>query len=152
MIYVLHVSSRACCGLGSPVRFANLPATPLGSVARSVHRLQWVERAQTLRQPGLKWAWFNGLGYCSWENLWGQWNGISPRDGTVDSPSDTSRSHTPACQFDARLCRRADVKVRRVPALLTVVFFGAKYFFEAMSLGRSEKKTRPNRKPVGSGY
>ena len=50
------------------------------------HLLQWVERAQTMRQPGLKWAWFNGLGYCSWENLWGQWNGISPRDGTVASP------------------------------------------------------------------
>jgi hypothetical protein len=26
-------------------------------------------------------AWFNGVGYVSWESVWGQWNGITPRDG-----------------------------------------------------------------------
>ena len=26
-------------------------------------------------------AYFNGLGYESWENVWGTWNGIIPRDG-----------------------------------------------------------------------
>jgi iron(II)-dependent oxidoreductase len=27
----------------------------------------------------LQYAWFNGMGYCAWENIWGIWNGIAPR-------------------------------------------------------------------------
>ena len=45
------------------------------------HTSQRVERKQTMRQRGLKWSWFNGVGYCSWENVFGHWSGISPRDG-----------------------------------------------------------------------
>ena len=30
------------------------------------HLTQWVERGQTKRQPGLKWAFFNGNGYNTW--------------------------------------------------------------------------------------
>eukprot|EP00939_MAST-03C_sp_MAST-3C-sp1_P000739 g739.t1 len=29
----------------------------------------------------LQTAWFNGIGYESWENVWGTWNGITQRDG-----------------------------------------------------------------------
>jgi len=29
----------------------------------------------------VQFAWFNGDGYESWENVWGTWNGIVPRDG-----------------------------------------------------------------------
>jgi formylglycine-generating enzyme required for sulfatase activity len=28
----------------------------------------------------LQYAFFNGVGYVSWENIWGIWNGITPRD------------------------------------------------------------------------
>jgi formylglycine-generating enzyme required for sulfatase activity len=28
----------------------------------------------------LQYAFFNGVGYVSWENVWGIWNGITPRD------------------------------------------------------------------------
>lgn len=45
------------------------------------HTSEWVERHATMRQPGLKWAFFNGVGYNTWENVWGSWNGISPKDG-----------------------------------------------------------------------
>ena len=27
----------------------------------------------------LQYAWFNGMGYCAWENIWGIWNGVAPR-------------------------------------------------------------------------
>ena len=29
----------------------------------------------------LQFAFFNGVGWESWENVWGIWNGITPRDG-----------------------------------------------------------------------
>src|SRR5437879_11649125 len=29
----------------------------------------------------LQFAFFNGIGWESWENIWGIWNGITPRDG-----------------------------------------------------------------------
>lgn len=32
------------------------------------------------RSSELQYAWFNGDGYESWENIWGIWNGITPRD------------------------------------------------------------------------
>ena len=28
----------------------------------------------------LQYAFFNGVGWESWENIWGIWNGITPRD------------------------------------------------------------------------
>lgn len=33
------------------------------------------------RTDDLQYAFFNGAGYVSWENVWGIWNGITPRDG-----------------------------------------------------------------------
>jgi formylglycine-generating enzyme required for sulfatase activity len=36
--------------------------------------------AQT-KTNDLQSAWFNGCGYETWENVWGTWNGIAPRDG-----------------------------------------------------------------------
>ena len=33
------------------------------------------------RNDALQHAWFNGIGYVAWENVWGIWNGITPRDG-----------------------------------------------------------------------
>jgi iron(II)-dependent oxidoreductase len=33
------------------------------------------------RTDMLQYAFFNGAGYESWENVWGIWNGVTPRDG-----------------------------------------------------------------------
>ena len=45
------------------------------------HKTQWVGRHDVLRQPALKWAFFNGNGYATWESVFGSWNGISLKDG-----------------------------------------------------------------------
>ncbi|KAL1503325.1 hypothetical protein AB1Y20_011377 [Prymnesium parvum] len=37
---------------------------------------RWAKR----KTDNLQAAWFNGAGYESWENVWGTWNGIVPRD------------------------------------------------------------------------
>ena len=60
-----------------------LPEPPL------VARWKWFEprhmthvcdRWQTHRTDNLQAAWFNGVGYETWENVWGTWNGLTPRD------------------------------------------------------------------------
>src|SRR5260370_4351540 len=32
------------------------------------------------KTDNLQFAFFNGIGWESWENIWGIWNGITPRD------------------------------------------------------------------------
>ena len=38
------------------------------------------ERWTRDKTDDLQYAFFNGVGYESWENIWGIWNGITPRD------------------------------------------------------------------------
>jgi hypothetical protein len=33
------------------------------------------------RNDDMQQVFFNGAGYVSWENVWGIWNGFTPRDG-----------------------------------------------------------------------
>jgi formylglycine-generating enzyme required for sulfatase activity len=60
------------------------PFTPL------VDRYKWLEprhmvnisdRWNRSKTNNLQFAFFNGVGWESWENIWGIWNGITPRDG-----------------------------------------------------------------------
>jgi formylglycine-generating enzyme required for sulfatase activity len=44
------------------------------------HMVHISERFARNRTAGLQAAFFNGVGYESWENVWGIWNGISSRD------------------------------------------------------------------------
>jgi iron(II)-dependent oxidoreductase len=55
-----------------------------------VDRFKWLEprhmvnisdRWNRTKTDDLQFAFFNGVGWESWENIWGIWNGISPRDG-----------------------------------------------------------------------
>ena len=60
------------------------PFTPL------IDRYKWLEprhmvnisdRWNRNKTNNLQFAFFNGIGWESWENIWGIWNGITPRDG-----------------------------------------------------------------------
>ena len=44
------------------------------------HMVNVCERWAQDRTDGLQSAFFNGVGYESWENVWGIWNQITPRD------------------------------------------------------------------------
>jgi iron(II)-dependent oxidoreductase len=59
------------------------PFTPL------VDRFKWLEPRHMVnishrwnrdKTDDLQFAFFNGIGWQSWENIWGIWNGITPRD------------------------------------------------------------------------
>ncbi len=54
-----------------------------------VDRYKWIEtrhmvnisdRWEVDKTSDLQFAFFNGIGWESWENIWGIWNGINPRD------------------------------------------------------------------------
>jgi gamma-glutamyl hercynylcysteine S-oxide synthase len=58
--------------------------------APGLDRFRWLEprhmvnisdRWNRSKTDDLQFAFFNGEGWESWENIWGIWNGISPRDG-----------------------------------------------------------------------
>lgn len=42
---------------------------------------RWQQNKATLAAT----AWFNGIGMESWENAWGTWNGMTPRDSQIYS-------------------------------------------------------------------
>jgi formylglycine-generating enzyme required for sulfatase activity len=55
----------------------------------TVSRFKWVETRHMVNicdrwnldhTSNLQFAFFNGIGFESWENVWGIWNGINPRD------------------------------------------------------------------------
>jgi gamma-glutamyl hercynylcysteine S-oxide synthase len=55
-----------------------------------VDRYKWLETRHMVnishrwnrdKTDDLQFAFFNGVGWESWENIWGIWNGITPRDG-----------------------------------------------------------------------
>jgi formylglycine-generating enzyme required for sulfatase activity len=61
----------------------SFPFTPM------IDRYKWLEtrhmvnisdRWNTDKTSDLQFAFFNGVGWESWENIWGIWNGINPRD------------------------------------------------------------------------
>ncbi|MGH9588729.1 MAG: formylglycine-generating enzyme family protein [Acidobacteriaceae bacterium] len=45
------------------------------------HQVNISDRWNRHKTNNLQYAFFNGEGWESWENIWGIWNGITPRDG-----------------------------------------------------------------------
>jgi len=88
-----------------------------------ISKLKWLEPRHVVnvcnrwarnKTDDLQYAFFNGAGYVSWENIWGIWNGLTPRDAEalrritkverqfapmLSSPD--WEPHTPTLQFGA---------------------------------------------------
>lgn len=59
------------------------PAAPMVSALKWLeprHMVDVCDRWNHSKVDNLQYAFFNGVGYESWENVWGIWNGIVPRD------------------------------------------------------------------------
>ena len=59
------------------------PNAPMVSVFKWLeprHMLNVCDRWNHSKVDNLQYAFFNGVGYESWENIWGIWNQITPRD------------------------------------------------------------------------
>lgn len=59
------------------------PVSPMVSALKwleSRHMVNISDRWNHSKVDNLQYAFFNGSGYVSWENIWGIWNGITPRD------------------------------------------------------------------------
>ena len=65
---------------GGPINNGGVMCVECAKWVEPRHLSQFVERNQIHRQPSLKWVFFNGDGYNTWESIWGGWNGISDRD------------------------------------------------------------------------
>lgn len=59
------------------------PFAPMASKAKWIeprHMQHVCDRWARDKTDNLQYAFFNGVGYASWENIWGIWNGITPRN------------------------------------------------------------------------
>ena len=87
----------------------------------SISRNKWLEPLHMVnvcrrwardKTDDLQYAFFNGVGYESWENVWGIWNGLNPRDAEAlrriaaierhyaeQVVSDQWEPHTPTLQY-----------------------------------------------------
>ena len=56
------------------------PVATYRAMTSGKHMVHMCERFAMFRTDGLQYAFFNGVGYEAWENVWGMWNQLTPRD------------------------------------------------------------------------
>merc|ERR1711892_179056 len=56
------------------------PVAAYKALTGGKHQVHIWERSAVDRTTGLQYAFLNGIGYESWENVWGMWNQITDRD------------------------------------------------------------------------
>ena len=57
------------------------PVSTYKAITKGKHLTHLCERSAIIRTDALQFAFFNGAGYESWENIWGNFNQFTPRDG-----------------------------------------------------------------------
>jgi len=62
-------------------RFQRIPTVDRFRWLEPRHQVNVEDRWSRDKTDNLQFAFFNGEGWQSWENIWGIWNGITPRDG-----------------------------------------------------------------------
>jgi gamma-glutamyl hercynylcysteine S-oxide synthase len=62
-------------------QFGFVPGVDRFRWLESRHMVNISDRWNRSKTDDLQYAFFNGEGWESWENIWGIWNGITPRDG-----------------------------------------------------------------------
>jgi iron(II)-dependent oxidoreductase len=62
-------------------RFPFTPLVSEGKLLEPRHMTNISDRWNRSKTDDLQFAFFNGVGVMTWENVWGLWNGITPRDG-----------------------------------------------------------------------
>ena len=62
------------------VDYQAVPGVDRYKLVESRHMTHVCRRESHDRTDELQLAWFNGTGFESWENIWGAWNGLTPRD------------------------------------------------------------------------
>ena len=61
-------------------KFAFVPQVDRFRWLETRHMVHVCDRWNRTKTDNLQFAFFNGAGWESWENIWGIWNGITPRD------------------------------------------------------------------------
>ena len=59
--------------------YTYIPGVSLYKWIEPLHQPIVNNRWASNKTDDLQYAFFNGIGYCAWENIWGIWNGIPPR-------------------------------------------------------------------------
>ena len=67
----------------SPLNPMTPPVSTYKAITHGKHLTHLCERWSTHRTDALQYAFFNGVGYESWENIWGIWNQLTPRDSSA---------------------------------------------------------------------
>jgi formylglycine-generating enzyme required for sulfatase activity len=59
--------------------YIKIPGVSLYKWLEPAHQPILNDRWAQNKTDDLQYAWFNGMGYCAWENIWGIWNGVPKR-------------------------------------------------------------------------
>jgi len=76
--------------------YIKIPGVSLYKWLEPSHQPILNDRWASNKTDDLQYAWFNGMGYCAWENIWGIWNGMPKRYAEIIRRMHLIYQHYPA--------------------------------------------------------